>query len=211
MTGMRITSNKPIAVFSNHECASVPVMGPCCCDHLTEQIPPTSTWGRVFLAASLLGRRSGEHYRILVAQPPTNVTVNCISSTQPVNYFVTLTTAAANWHEFEILSDRFCSITATSPIVVAQFASSISEDGLLGDPFMMLIPPVEQFNTNSYVFHSSPTFAVNYITVYVEPKHFQPEKIFVEFSLDTFLWSQIKGYLYLWQPMMSVSTSQGCN
>ena len=189
ITGMRITSNKPIALFSNHECANVPVRVDYC-DHLTEQIPPTLTWGRVFMAASLLGR-SGERFRIVAAHiqtTATNVIVNCTNFAQPVNYFLT---TASNWQEFEISPDSFCSITATAPILVVQFASSHG----LGDPFMMLIPPVEQFNANSYVFNSPPMFPLNYITVYVESEYFQPGRIFVDdASLNNFQWSQIRGY-----------------
>ena len=194
LTGMRITANKPIAFFSNHECSNVPV-GVRWCDHLTEQIPPTSTWGRVFLAASLLGRRSGEIFRIVAAQTPdpTSVIVHCMNSTQPVVHVLSLT-AATNWEEFKLLPDSFCSITSTAPILVAQFASGIHGDNITGDPFMMLIPPVEQFNTNRYMFHSLPMFQVNYITVYVEPEYFQPGRIFVDgFSLSNFQWSQISG------------------
>ena len=192
LTGIRIISNKPIALFSNHECANVP-NGLGGCDHLTEQIPPTATWGRVFLAASLLGRRSGEHYRIVAAQPPANVSVNCTNFTQTVNYFLT---TATNWQEFEIFPDSFCSIISTGPILVAQFALGFRVRGLFGDPFMMLIPPVEQFNKNSYVFNSLSTFDVNCITVYVEPEHFQPKKIYIdENSLNSSLWSQVEGCL----------------
>ena len=44
ITGTRITSSKPLSVFSGSECANVPqVVG--ACDHLVEQVPPTVTWG----------------------------------------------------------------------------------------------------------------------------------------------------------------------
>ena len=175
LTGRRITATKPIAFFSNHECANVPV-GIGYCDHLTEQIPPTSTWGHLFLAASLLGRRSGELFRIITSQPPATVTINCTTFLQPISYSLT---ATVNWQEFEITPNSFCSITSTSPILVAQFS--------LGT----LRVPVEQFS-NYYVFNVLPTFAFNYITVYVAPEYFQTDRIFVDnTSLDNFPWSQI--------------------
>ena len=190
LTGRRITANKPIALFSNHECTNVPTeIG--ACDHLTEQIPPTSTWGQFFLAASLLGRRSGEVFRIVAAQPPTTAIVNCTNFTQPVSY---LLTAATNWQEFEILPDSFCSITSTTPILVAQFAKGSVSDRV-GDPFMMIIPPMEQYNTNNYAFNSLPMFQLNYITVYVEPEYFQPDRIFIDgFNLTNSQWSQIRDH-----------------
>ena len=191
LTGRRITTNKPIAFFSNHECANVPA-GVGFCDHLTEQFPPTSTWGRVFMAASLLGRRSGEIFRIVAAQTPTIVTVNCTTFIQPVTYSLT---AAVNWQEFEITPSSFCSITSTAPILVAQFSLGSDLDAVdevrNGDPFIMMLPPVEQFS-NNYVFNVLPTFAVNYITVYVAPEYFQSDRIFIDnTTLDSSPWSQI--------------------
>ena len=190
LTGRRITANKPVAFFSNHECVNVPV-GVVACDHLTEQIPPTSTWGRVFLAASLLGRRSGELFRIVAAQTPTNFTVNCTTFLQPVTYSLT---AALNWQEFEITPSSFCSITSTAPILVAQFSLGTGRDMIgdnIGDPSIMMLPPVEQFS-NNYVFNVLPTFVLNYITVYVAPEYFQPDRIFIDStSLENSPWSQI--------------------
>ena len=193
LTGRRITANKPISFFSNNECVNVPV-GNVACDHLTEQIPPTSTWGRVFMAASLLGRRSGEIFRIVAAQTPTttNVTVNCTTYLQPVVYSLS---AELNWQEFEITPNSVCSIISTGPIFVAQFSLGSERDPMgtvrLGDPFIMMIPPVEQFS-NNYVFNVLPTFVVNYITVYVAPGYFQPDRIFVgNTSLDSSPWSQV--------------------
>lgn len=148
LTGIRITTTKPVAFFSNQQCTNIPA-GVDACDHLMEQIPPTSTWGQFFLAASLLGRRSGDLLRLVAAQSPTNVTVNCTTFVQPVTY---LLTAATNWQVFEIAPSSVCSIRSTVPILVAQFAFiGAGRDGVgdnLGDPFMMMLPPVEQYSNN---------------------------------------------------------------
>ena len=188
LTGRRITANKPIALFSNHECADVSIQSPGACDHLTEQIPPTATWGRSFLAASLFGRTSGELIRIVTAQPPTTITVNCTNGTQPVNY---LLTAATNWQEFQLTLESFCSITSTAPILVMQFAGGADSGSHLGDPFTMILPPIEQFNNNN-VFDVLPVYVVNYITVYVAPEFFQADRIFIDnTALENSPWSQI--------------------
>ena len=50
---------------------------------------------------------------------------------------------------------------------------------------------MEQFS-NNYVFTILPTFRVNYITVYVAPEYFQPDRIYVDnTTLDSSPWSQI--------------------
>ena len=48
LTGALITSDKPVAVFSGHECSNYPstVLA---CDHLEEQLFPTEAWGREFM------------------------------------------------------------------------------------------------------------------------------------------------------------------
>src|SRR5690606_41553497 len=42
-------------------------------------------------------------------------------------------------------------ITADAPVLLAQYSPGQSFDGVISDPFMMLIPPSEQF-LNSYNF-----------------------------------------------------------
>ena len=66
LTGTRITSSKPLSVFSGSECAYIP-RSINYCDHLVEQVPPTVTWGSKFFVASLEGRSSGERIRVLSA------------------------------------------------------------------------------------------------------------------------------------------------
>lgn len=191
LIGRRITTTKPVAFFSGHECTNIP-NGVSYCDYITEQIPPTSTWGRLFLAASLLGRRSGEVFRIVAAQSSTTATVNCTTYLQPVTHSLS---SAGDWQEFDITPGSFCSISSSAPLFVAQFAVGSDRDAANGvrngDPFMMMLPPVEQFS-NNYVFNVLPTFVVNYITVYVAPEYFQPDRIFVDnTSLNSSQWSQV--------------------
>ena len=117
-TGMRVTSTKPVSFFSNQKCTDIPT-NIRACDHLTEQIPPTSTWGTSFYAASLLGRNSGELFRIITAKNFTTVTVNCTTFSQVQVYNLSV---AGNWQEFQIRPLSFCNIESTAPILVTQFA-----------------------------------------------------------------------------------------
>ena len=175
LTGTRIISSKPVSVFSSQECVNVPV-GIVACDFITEQVPPTSTWGNRFLIASLLGRNSGERIRVLASTQNSVVTVNCNRDERRSTFNL-----SGNWTEFQVASNDYCVIEASSPIFVAQYALGQQADGLVGDPFMMMIPPIEQYS-NSYVFDALSTFQSNYITVYVAPEYFQPQDIFVDDS-----------------------------
>ena len=42
LSGSRISSNKPIAVFAGHRAATIPAEAVCCADHLVEQVPPVN-------------------------------------------------------------------------------------------------------------------------------------------------------------------------
>ena len=132
-TGMRVTSTLPVSFFSNHQITNVPVNTGG--DHITEQIPPTATWGNSFFAASLLGRTSGEIFRVLASKDSTTVTVNCTTFTQVQNF--TLSTAGT-WQEFMIRPHSFCNIESTAPVLLVQFGLGVQTDGV-GGPFMSMI------------------------------------------------------------------------
>ena len=51
-SGARIQSDKPVAVFSGNDCAEIPHLIRFC-DHVVEQLTPTSTWGRRFITTPL--------------------------------------------------------------------------------------------------------------------------------------------------------------
>ncbi len=178
LTGTRITSSKPLSVFSGSDCANVP-QGVRACDHLVEQVPPTVTWGSKFLVASLEGRFSGERIRVLSARAAT-VSVNC-NTVVSVSEFQLQ--SGGSFREFEILINSFCSIESTSPVLVAQYAYGERSDGM-GGPFMMIITPIEQF-TNNYFGEAVPLFLSNYVTVYVSSEFFQTAQIVLDNSIVT--------------------------
>ena len=174
LSGTRFTSNKPVSFFSGHTCTFVP-KDVQACDHLVEQIPPTAVWGTHFLSASYFTRSSGELYRILTASNSTTVTVNCNTFSQPQTFSLT---SAGNWTEFMTNDSSFCSIESNNPLLVMEFSLGGSVDRVHGDPFMMMIPSVDQY-INDYVFHSPSEFS-NYITILVTPQYYQPDQVLVE-------------------------------
>ena len=170
-TGMRVTSTKPVAFFSNQDCVKISSSSRAC-DHLTEQMPPTSTWGSSFFVASFMNTTSGDIIRIIAAKNSTTINVNCTTFAQ-VQYLLN----AGNWRELIILPQSFCNIESSAPIFIAQFAVG-STTRTMSDPFMMMIPPVEQYS-NNYVFNSISGYT-NYITLYVASKYYQPGRIFID-------------------------------
>ena len=186
ITGTRIVSNKPISFFPGHRCTNVP-SAISFCDHLTEQVPPTAIWGQSFLAASFQGRQSGELFRILAAANATTVIVNCTTFTEPLSFLLNST---GSWEEVFVDADSFCSIESDNPILVMEFGLGFQLDRV-GDPFMTMVPPIEQ-NSNNYVFSVLSEFSTNFITVFVAPEFFQSERIFVDrMSLENSSWTEV--------------------
>ena len=192
LTGSKVVSNKPIAFFSGHECADVPV-GVAACDHLIEQLPPTLTWGRRLFVASSLGKTAGEQYKLITSTSTTTVVCYCYPSTGgsvSQTFLITLSGAGSSY-EFHIAQNMFCSIQASSPIMLVQFAiGAAREPSSYGDPFMMMIPPVEQYR-NNYTFVTQTGFQ-NAITVTVPSDFFNSGNIILNGdSLSTATWTRI--------------------
>jgi len=75
LTGTKIVTNKPVSVFSGHECANIPY-NILACDHLIEQVPSTTLWGKVYYTTPLATRRSYT-IKVLAAYDSTNVNIYC--------------------------------------------------------------------------------------------------------------------------------------
>jgi len=192
LTGSMVVSNKPIVFFSGHECADVPV-GVAACDHLVEQLPPTLTWGRRLFVASSLGKTAGEQYKLITSTSTTTVVCYCYPSTggSVSQTFLTTLSGAGSSYEFHIAQNMFCSVQASSPIMLVQFAiGAAREPSSYGDPFMMMIPPVEQYS-NNYTFVTQSGFQ-NAITVTVASEFFNTGNIILNgSSLSSATWTRI--------------------
>jgi|GEM_PF-2242709 len=136
ITGSRIQSNHPVAVFGSNDNVNIPVASCQAADHCEEQMFPITAWGRNFGTVPLAGRdKSGDIFRVLAATDGTNITINGVH--------------AANINTGEYFERNLAGynyITASNPVMLAQFAKGIGCTGHInGDPFEMLIPPMEQF------------------------------------------------------------------
>ncbi|MGM0565768.1 MAG: T9SS type A sorting domain-containing protein [Bacteroidota bacterium] len=156
LTGSIIQSTLPVALFAGNSCASIPT-NYSACDIIVEQIPPVSTWGNNFVTYPLEGRENGDTWRILSSQNNNEVYING-------EYINTL-----NFGDFyETILTEPVTINSSKPVLVMQFSNGDDYDpGLAnnGDPFMMLIPPEEQF-MDAYTFATpSEGFAYNYVTI----------------------------------------------
>jgi len=132
LSGARVkdfASCKNVAVFVGNVCTNI---GGCvACDHLYEQILPLSKWGKNFVTMPFVGK-SQDYIRILANDNGTTVSINggaaiSLNSGQSYQY----STGAAS------------SIVASNPVLVMQYCQGGSCDGV-GDPFSVMVPPIEQ-------------------------------------------------------------------
>lgn len=144
LSGSKVVSNKPITFISGHECGNLPANMEFC-DQMFEQIPPTSTWGMEFYTAPLISRKSFDHYKLVSSEGNTSITSVCGTSSWTMQI-----QKAGDVISFNVSSDTFCSFSSNKPVLLVQFAVATTVDNVSADPFMMLIPPVEQYR-NEYL------------------------------------------------------------
>ncbi len=132
LTGSLIKSNKKISVFSGHQCAYVtPKI--IACNHLVEQLPPIPSWGKHFYIGKFLSR-SKYTFRVLANEPYTKI----FQDTKLVRIL-----KEGEFFDTTVATDA--QISASKPVLVAQFSQGFKNGDSIGDPMMLLISPTQQF------------------------------------------------------------------
>jgi hypothetical protein len=199
LSGTKISSNHPVAVFSNHECANYPEsLG--ACDHLEEQLLPTDTWGRDFnlVPVATRGRNAVfemTYWKIIAQNPGATITLSDtfsnIGGAGPGFAGVpdcgqmlqqdrkTLIMGAHGFCEFG--AKKAFSLSSDQPMMVMGVISGQQSTGLdfnifsqesphAGDPSIFIVPPTRQYR-NSYVFLTPETYFVDYVTIVTSPNN----------------------------------------
>ncbi len=155
LTGTPVTASKPVGVVGGHSCANIPTLATAFCDIVMDQLPPTSTWGTSFYTVPLKTRDNGDTFRILASEDNTTVRLNG-------GVIATLQSGQSHQRIIEPASQ----IVADKPVLVAQFSNGRDYDAVANsDPFMTLVPPVDQY-LSEYTFatYSAPdTYYANLV------------------------------------------------
>lgn len=180
LTGTRIVSNHPVAVFSGSEASDVPLWRffaerYCCADHLEHQLFPASAAGTRFVAARVAPRtpavsaaggecaiiEESDLFRIMALYDDTTVHT---SMEAPEDYFHLMQGETVD-------ITPFCDMVVESdkPIFIGQFMRGQGTTGIPidlpgGDPSFILVPPIEQWR-DYYVFLTPDKYAFDFITV----------------------------------------------
>jgi len=155
LSGTLIESNFPISVFGASVCVNIPAFT-AFCDHITEQLPSTDTWGTQFLAASLETRTGGDIYRFVADLDNTDIFQNGV---------IVGSIDEGDVLELDLPSDSFYEFTSSNPVLLAQYSKGSYADYVNSDPFMMLIPPYEQYNGDVVFSTPSVIFNDNFVNI----------------------------------------------
>ena len=144
LTGIEIRTNKPASVFSGHHCSNIPI-GVRACDHVVEQIPPVSRWGRQLVVTAFQRNVPGDIVKIVVSENNTEITVKCPNGNVPE--VLVLKVLNGNEHfSFQLPSNRTCIINSSHPILAVQFSTGGSlTPTFSGDPSMTIIPNMDMY------------------------------------------------------------------
>ncbi|MCB0712903.1 MAG: IgGFc-binding protein [Ignavibacteriae bacterium] len=168
LTGSVVIADKPVVVYGSHQRSNIPWNEAVGRDHLVEQMPSVDRWGYHAMVTPHFQLEKtvddANFIRVIASQPGTLLTIDSGASQGiPVG------------RPIEIPLQRAMLLTANKPISVAQFQHSTVDvefislpNDTVGDPFMMLVPPREQFDSN-YSFESWDTkdFLYHFINVVI--------------------------------------------
>jgi len=183
LTGTRIVTDKPVSVFSGHECGYVQSFSSIYCDHLIEQIPPTTYWGRTYYIAPLRDRNAYS-IRVLAAYNSTEVFMDCNDAKN--SYTINAGNSFTATHQY------YCAIHSNKKILVAQYSHEYNDDFKTGDPMMMLVPSTDHYSSEINL----STISSGYANIIVLKEYYQPSMIYritegVKRSLQSLSWNTI--------------------
>jgi len=180
LTGTRIESCKPVAVFSGVD--SAPVQTGCVSsNHLFTQMFPTATWGNSFFLAPPIGDpNSNAESVIRVVASMDNTTITVDSTT-------TLTIASKGGFQDINLTAATC-IVASNPVSVVNLLKSEDCDNFApqaSNPAMAVLSPVERGAVNQASFTTINRTSVNLHYVVIIAQNTNPSNVNMQLNGTT--------------------------
>ena len=179
LTGTTVISNKPISFITGHHCTNVPPnIG--ACDHLIEQLPPIKNWGNRFVTVPLKIRLAYDRFKVVAGEDATTVQIVCTRDENP-GLSTSFTLQEGEFRDVDIPSTDYCWIEGDNRIILLQFSVGQGVDDVLSDPFMAMIPPVNQYS-NEYTLTTVPDGVQTYthfMNLYIPKNFFQLSEIFL--------------------------------
>jgi hypothetical protein len=159
LQGSLVVADKNVAVSTSANCAN---FGRGSCDHVTEWLAPTDTWGKNFLLPRTANTETeGDRYVVVADEDGTTVNVNGT----PVSL------DAGDSHSFTggTSSPSVEVVSSDKKIAVMQFVDQgLYTDGItstIGDPATIMMVPNEQFLNDVLIATPGTQFSVNQISI----------------------------------------------
>lgn len=152
MTGTVVVSSSPIAVFSGNKCN--PVTGQSVCDHMFEQLPPTSSIDTAYVVTPHM--HSNTKIRI-IATEFSIIFCNCTYKSMSKLY------NRLEYVDIVISRNESCYIESGKPIMVASFGLSSSLE-YVGELSMSIVPGINYYR-NYYKIIVPFTYEYNYLSI----------------------------------------------
>jgi len=160
LTGSRVTSTAPIAVFSGNLCTNIPANAEAC-DHIDEQMPSVDLLSTQYvLSRTPRTGANGDIFRVVATEDNTQVKVDGV---------VVATLAAGDYYEGRVGAAGSV-VDATAKVLVAQYLTGSSDSGNTTDPAMTIVPGSDQW-LKSYVFATpsgSADFPADFISIIIK-------------------------------------------
>ena len=183
LSGTKITSDRPVAVFSGNNFTSIPRKAEVMRDAVMEQMPPVYTWGTEYVLVSTPGKLSMDIFKVISQKPDTRLT---LSSGQ-----VFFMSNSGDTRTFFLTDMRV--LTSDKPVMVAKFIASSDEATIdsLGDPAMTILTPTEQF-LDSYSFYVPESAPSNFLVIIVDRRE-RNGLLLSAVSLSDKVWEDVQG------------------
>ena len=104
-----------------------------------------SALGKKYIVSPCAERLGGAIVKMIATYSPTTVNVTCNEST------TTLLLQSSESHQFATSADKACYISSTQPVLVDQLSTG-GDGELVGDPSMVIVPPIERFSNKSVTY-----------------------------------------------------------
>ena len=181
LSGTSIVSDQPLTVVSGHQCGNIPYSVKYC-DHISEQILPTVTWGKRFILTPYKDRTAGQYYKLIASNNSTTVMYNCSSgvSTIYLAYAGDVDTIYTSY-------TTYCYLESDKPLFVTQMMPGKRADGYpRGDPSIGRIVPIEQYK-REIIFIPLQFSSTNYINIAAT----QQDTMLMDGSVLSLSWNSI--------------------
>lgn len=155
-----VGADKPVAVFAGVECVQVP-QGWAACDHLEEQIVPLTAWGTSYVGARhpqrvpelnptpeevrwrVIAAVDGTTVQLQPPQPEVGAAIHLSHAGQIVEFASVESFVATGDQPFMLM--QF--MTGCYNVIKTTAQPTSCNQGPTGDPYMIQVPPIEQWMT----------------------------------------------------------------